>query len=121
MSPSYHQARRISDADEGSIMTTLPTIADRFERRRRVLPPGVGPAPDILDDDMPEPMFQHPFFFTIVEILTSFFWNTPGALVDGDCPVYYRDDDGAQRYVKPDTMVAFDVDSDYISPATATS
>ena len=95
-------------------MKTLPTIAQTVERRRYALPPGVEPAPDILDDDMPEPMFQHSFFFAIVEILTSFFWNTPGALVDGDCPVYYRDDDGAQRYVKPDSMVAFGVDSDYI-------
>lgn len=92
-------------------MKTLPTIA---ERRRYVLPPGVEPAPDILDDDMPEPMSQHPFFFATIEILTSVFWNTPGALVDGDCPVYYRDDDGVQRYVKPDCMVAFGVDSDYI-------
>ena len=53
-------------------MKTLPTIAQTVERRRYALPPGVEPAQDILDDDMPEPMFQHPFFFAIVEILTSF-------------------------------------------------
>ena len=59
-------------------------------------------------------MFQHPFFFAIVELLTSFFWNAPGALVDGDCPVYYRDGGGVQTYVKPDCMVAFGVDAAYI-------
>ena len=95
-------------------MTTSPTPTDTTERRRYALPPGVEPAPDILDDDMPDPMFQHPFFFAIVELLTSFFWNAPGALVDGDCPVYYRDGGGVQTYVKPDCMVAFGVDSDYI-------
>ena len=95
-------------------MTTSPTPTDTTERRRYALPPGVEPAPDILDDDMPDPMFQHPFFFAIVELLTSFFWNVPGALVDGDGPVYYRDGGGVQTYVKPDCMVAFGVDSDYI-------
>ena len=95
-------------------MTTTPADAETIERRRYALPPGVEPAPDILDDDMPDPMFQHPFFFAIVELLTSFFWNTPGALVDGDGPVYYRNEDGVQTYVKPDCMVAFGVDPDYI-------
>ena len=100
-------------------MTTTPivpetTSTETIERRRYASPSGVEPAPDILDDDMPDPMFQHPFFFAIVELLTSFFWNTPGALVDGDGPVYYRDEDGVQTYVKPDCMVAFGVDPDYI-------
>ena len=95
-------------------MTTLPTTAKTTERRRYTLPPGIEPAPDILDDDMPDPMFQHPFFFAIIELLTAFFENRPGTLVDGDGPVYYRDDDGVQRYVKPDCTVVFDVDTDYI-------
>ena len=96
-------------------MTTLPTATKTTERRPYELPPGVEPAPDILDDDMPDPMFQHPFFFAVVELLTAFFGRTrPGTLVDGDCPVYYRDEDGVQRYVKPDCAVVFDVDTDYI-------
>ena len=95
-------------------MTILPTTAKTTERRRYTLPPGIEPAPDILDDDMPDPMFQHPFFFAIIELLTAFFENRPGTLVDGDGPVYYRDGDGVQRYVKPDCTVIFDVDTDYI-------
>ena len=95
-------------------MTTTPADTETIERRRYALPTGVEPAPDILDDDMPDPMFQHPFFFAIVELLNAFFGSTPGALVDGDCPVYYRDEDGVQTYVKPDCMVAFGVDPDYI-------
>ena len=114
-SQSGYQARRIADADGGAIMTTLPTTAKTTERRHYGLPPGIEPAPDIIDDDMPDPMFQHPFFFAIVELLTAFFGRKrPGTLVDGDGPVYYRDADGVQRYVKPDCTVVFDVDTDYI-------
>ena len=58
-------------------MTILPTTAKTTERRRYTLPPGIEPAPDILDDDMPDPMFQHPFFFAIIELLTAFFENRP--------------------------------------------
>ena len=97
-------------------MTTLPTATKTTERRRYYkLPPGIEPAPDILDDDMPDPMFQHPFFFAVVELLTAFFGRKrPNTLVDGDGPVYYRDEDGVRRYVKPDCTVVFDVDTDYI-------
>ena len=95
-------------------MTTLPTKAKTIERRRYVLPPGVEPAPDILDDDMPDPMFQHPFFFAIVELLNAFFEDSLDTLVDGDCPVYYRDANGVQTYFKPDCAVVFGVDPNYI-------
>lgn len=95
-------------------MTTPHTTSETIERRRYELPPGVEPAPDILDDDMPDPMFQHPFFFATVELLNAFFENRPGTLVDGDCPVYYRDADGVQTYFKPDCAVVFGVDPNYI-------
>ena len=95
-------------------MTTLPATAKTIERRRYELPPGVEPAPDILDDDMPDPMFQHPFFFAIVELLNAFFEDSLDTLVDGDCPVYYRDANGVQTYFKPDCAVVFGVDPNYI-------
>ena len=83
-----------------------------IERRRSLLPPGVEPAPDILDDDMPDPMHQHPFYFDIVEVLRSHYEDEKErTLVDGDYPVYYRDRDGVQTYFKPDCGVTFDVDT----------
>ena len=95
-------------------MTTSHTTSEAIERRRYELPPGVEPAPDILDDDMPDPMFQHPFFFATVELLNAFFEDALDTLVDGDCPVYYRDADGVQTYFKPDCAVVFGVDPNYI-------
>ena len=95
-------------------MTTPSITSKTIERRRCELPPGVEPAPDILDDDMPDPMFQHPFFFAIVELLNAFFEDSLDTLVDGDCPVYYRDANGVQTYFKPDCAVVFGVDPNYI-------
>ena len=84
------------------------------ERRRYALPPGIEPAPDILDDDMPDAMYQHPFFFDIIEVLRAYFAAQEDTLVDGDFPLYYLDADGKRQYVKPDCGVAFGVNPDYI-------
>lgn len=92
-------------------MTTKSTTAerDRFDYLA-----GVESAPDIVDDDMPDAMFQHPFFFDTIEALRAYFADRDDALVDGDGPVYYRDDDGVMRYFKPDGLVALGVDPAYI-------
>ena len=95
-------------------MTTKLATPKTQERRLYVLPPGIEPAPDILDDDMPDAMYQHPFFFTIIEVIRAFFGHDEDTLVDGDFPLYYLDADGKRQYVKPDCGVAFGVDPQYI-------
>ena len=90
-------------------MTTKTVAAKTTERRRFVFPSGVEPAPDILDDDMPDAMYQHPFYLDIVTILKTYFEGGGRTLVDGDFPLYYRDANGVQTYVKPDCGVSFGV------------
>ena len=92
-------------------MTTKTSVD---ERSRFDYLDGVEAAPDIIDDDMPDSMFQIPFFIKIIGVLIEFFRERRDALVHGDGPVYYRGDDGVQRYFKPDGLVAFGVDPDYI-------
>ena len=93
--------------------TTKPVASKTIERRRYILPPGVEPAPDV-DDDMPDPMYQHKNFFDIVEVLRAFFGENKNTMVDGDFPLYYRNRDGIQTHVKPDCGVSFGVNTDYI-------
>ena len=52
-------------------MTTKIAAPKTPERRRFVFPSGVEPAPDILDDDMPDAIYQHPFYLDIVTILKN--------------------------------------------------
>ena len=63
---------------------------------------------------MPDAMYQHPFFFDIIEVLRAYFAAQEDTLVDGDFPLYYLDADGKRQYVKPDCGVAFGVNPDYI-------
>ena len=92
-------------------MTTMPKTV---EKRRFVLPSGVEPAPDILDDDMPEAMQQLDYIFDVVTQIKAFISDRPGAFTAGDGPVYYLDESGQQQYFKPDCMAVFDVDPQYI-------
>ena len=92
----------------------MTTKTNTDERNRFDYLAGVESAPDIIDDDMPDPMFQHPFFFDTIEVLGAYIADHEDALVEGDAPLYYLNEDGVQRYVKPDCMVAFGVDPSYI-------
>ena len=46
-----------------------------------------------------------------VQIVRTIFASEPAGLVSGDTPIYYDDEEGRQRIVRPDCYVAFDVDT----------
>ena len=86
------------------------------------LPPGsrpplyphvIRPDPDAPDDlgPLPDGMYQEPYFTEIVQIVRTIFAIEPAVLVSGDTPIYYDDEEGRQRIVRPDCYVAFDVDT----------
>ena len=86
------------------------------------LPPGsrppfasniIRPDPDAPDDlePLPDGMYQEPHFTETVQIVRTIFASEPAVLVSGDTPIYYDDEEGQQRIVRPDCYVAFDVDT----------
>ena len=56
-------------------------------------------------------MYQEPHFTEMVQIVRTIFSSEPAVLVSGDTPIYYDDEEGQQRIVRPDCCVAFDVDT----------
>ena len=86
------------------------------------LPPGrrpqlssniIVPDPDAPDDlePLPDAMYQEPHFTETMQVVRTLFQGEPNILVSGDTPIYYDDEEGRQRIVRPDCYVAFDVDT----------
>lgn len=86
------------------------------------LPPGIRPPfasniirpdPDAPDDlePLPDAMNQLPHFTETIEVVKAIFVGQSTTLVSGDTPIYYDDEQGQQRIVRPDCYVAFDVDT----------
>ena len=100
-------------------------MTTRFRRRPQDLPlhmtpPGPNAGPDN-DEPLPDAMYQGPNFTRTMEIVYTIFMDQESTLVSGDSPVYYRDPQGEQRFVKPDCYVTFGVDQRAIRNAMATT
>ena len=81
---------------------------------RPPLAPGIiVPDPDAPDDlePLPDAMNQLPHFTETIEVVRAIFAGQSTTLVSGDTPIYYDDEEGQQRIVRPDCYVAFDVDT----------
>ena len=74
------------------------------------------PDPGAPDDHepLPDAMKQEPFFTETMQVVRTFFLGRSAALVSGDSPIYYDDEEGVQQIVRPDCYVAFDVDEEAI-------
>jgi hypothetical protein len=59
-------------------------------------------------------MLQEPHFSETMQVVRTYFLGRSAALVSGDSPIYYNDQDGEQQIVRPDCYVAFDVDEEAI-------
>lgn len=70
------------------------------------------PDPGAPDDyePLPDAMKQEPHFTETMQVVRSFFLGRGAALVSGDSPIYYVDEEGNQQVVRPDCYVAFNVD-----------
>ncbi len=79
------------------------------DRPPHLTPPGPNAGPDN-DEPLPDAMYQGPHFTRTMEIVQTVFLDQEATLVSGDSPVYYRDPQGKQRFVKPDCYVVFGVD-----------
>ena len=81
-----------------------------------VIPYLVLPDPGAPDDyePLPDAMKQEPFFTETMQVVRTFFLGRSAALVSGDSPIYYDDEEGVQQIVRPDCYVAFDVDEEAI-------
>ncbi len=74
------------------------------------------PDPGAPDDyePLPDAMKQEPHFTETMQVVRTFFLGRSAALVSGDSPIYYVDEEGGQQIVRPDCYVAFDVDEEAI-------
>ena len=77
-------------------------------RWRHLTPPDPGMPDDY--EPLPDAMLQEPHFTETMQVVRTLFLSHGTALVSGDTPVYYRDEEGVQRIVRPDCYVAFGVD-----------
>ena len=77
-------------------------------RLRYLTPPDPGMPDDY--EPLPDAMLQEPHFTETMQVVRTLFLSHDTALVSGDTPIYYRDEAGVQRIVRPDCYVAFGVD-----------
>ena len=77
-------------------------------RWRHLTPPDPGMPDDY--EPLPDAMLQEPHFTETMQVVRTLFLSHDTALVSGDTPIYYRDEAGVQRIVRPDCYVAFGVD-----------
>ena len=85
-------------------------------RPTAIVPYLVTPDPDAPDDHepLPDAMLQEPHFSETMQVVRTYFLGRSAALVSGDSPIYYNDQDGEQQIVRPDCYIAFDVDEEAI-------
>ena len=85
-------------------------------RPTAIVPYLVTPDPDAQDDHepLPDAMLQEPHFSETMQVVRTYFLGRSAALVSGDSPIYYNDQEGEQQIVRPDCYVAFDVDEEAI-------
>ena len=85
--------------------------------RPTAIPPYLAiPDPGAPDDHepLPDAMLQEPHFSETMQVVRTYFLGRSAALVSGDSPIYYDDQEGEQQIVRPDCYIAFDVDEESI-------